>query len=639
MSGRSGQRTILHVDLDAFFAAVALRRMVPAPGGPAAASALALGSLVAEALGRHRLAALVVAALTVRWAFLWSSALTYQADGLWAGHEYIWSDWPVHLGIVSRFAYGNNFPPIHPLFAGAPFSYHHLSDLTPAAMVALGMDPAGALALHSFVLSVVVAGALYAFAVRLSRSPTIGALAVVLFLLGAGGIGWLPTVAAFDESNDLLGTLLTQPWNRAAQDQLHIRWFNPYLAFLMSQRAYLYGLPLALLALTFVLVAVRRLRPAIRPSTFLAPGGADRAFLAGGLVAGLLPLSHLPTLLAMALLLPVAGVTLWPDWPALRRLDPERVWPAVRGWLVFGVAWLALALPQLGLQLGGGSGALSAFRLQLGWVADHAPYHDPWWWFWLKNIGWFGPLLLVALVTRRLLPPRPFRLLLAFMAIFGAANVAVFQPWDWDNHKVLVYWFLAVTVLVAALLVRAWRAHRSLVARLLLASVAATLVVGPVLENLAQWEGHGRFRMLTAEQVALAREVRERTPPDALFVTGMSNLDPVMMLGGRQLLMGYWGQLWVSGLPYADRQREIERIYRLDPETDAILARYGVDYIVVGPTEIGDPALQADRAAFRARFPIAFSVGETDVFAVSPRAIGALGGVARTSARARPAAS
>ena len=50
-----------------------------------------------------------------------------------AGHVNIWGDWPVHLGIVSSFAYGANFPPQHPRFADHAFAYHYLSDLTAAA--------------------------------------------------------------------------------------------------------------------------------------------------------------------------------------------------------------------------------------------------------------------------------------------------------------------------------------------------------------------------------------------------------------------------------------------------------------------------------------------------------------------------
>ena len=94
---------------------------------------------------------------------------------------------------------------------------------------------------------------------------------------------------------------------------------------------------------------------------------------------------------------------------------------------------------------------LGAMRIELGWLA--AP--DPWLWFWLKNLGLFVPLSLVALMRGdthwRLMPDVSSR---ASCRVFVIANVVVFQPWAWDNTKVLAYWFLAGCILVAALLSR-----------------------------------------------------------------------------------------------------------------------------------------------------------------------------------------
>jgi hypothetical protein len=561
----------------------------PGRGRRRAGPAVALGDRLRDLVGRlDPWAAALVGLLTVRWALLWSSALTVRADGLWAGHEYIWSDWPTHLGIVTRFAFGGNFPPENTLFAGLPLSYHYLSDLTPAAFVVLGMDPLSVLPLHSFVLSILVALALYAFARRLSGVRSIATLAVILFLFGAG-LGWIATVARFDSSHDLLGTLINAPWDGPAQTDLHIRFFNPYLAFLMSQRAYLYGLPIAMLTVTLLVRATRR--------------NALRTFALAGVVAGFLPLAHLPTLLALAMVTPFLVFFL-----ARRPWHLEEIpW---RGWIGFHLIWMAVAIPQLLTQLGGGAGALAAFRLDIGWVADP----DPWWWFWLKNLGLFIPLGLLTLGARRILPPRAHRTLLAFMPIFVAANLFAFQPWNWDDHKILIYWFLALTILVAALLVRAWRSTRSATVRLLLIGVVLTMTLGPLLENLDQLEGHGQYLMLTTEQLQIAAEIRDVTDPKALIVSGMQPQDPVMELTGRRLLMGYWGQLWVSGIPYQQRQADVEAIYAMGPGADALLRSYKVDYVVIGPDERS--TLHANEAAYAAQFPVVASTANYRVYDV-----------------------
>lgn len=580
----------------------------PVVGGVAAVSLIVAiglgarpGTVRADVEGlRGRLdpvATLVIGAFAIRWAFLWAGALTVEPDGLWAGHEYLWSDWPTHLGIVSAFAYGGNFPPEHTLFAGLPLAYHHLSDLTPAAFVVLGMSPIDALPLHSFVLSVVVALGLYAFVRRIARSRSIATLALVLFLLG-GGLGWVATLARLEQVNDVVTLLLTAPWDDAAQGELHMRFFNPYLAFLMSQRAYLYGLPLAMLFLSILLVALRR------------PG--VRLFATAGVVAGFLPLAHLPTLLAMAM-----------TTPALALLHTPRSWRwrefRLDGWVVFHVVWALVALPQLALQLGGGSGALSAFRFQLGWVAQEPPFDDQWWWFWVKNLGAFVPLFVAALATRRLLPPRGWRLTVSLMPIFVVANLMVFQPWDWDNHKILVYWFLGVAILVAAVVVRTWRRHGTPAVRILLAVAVGAMVLGPTLENLGQWEGNGRYRMTSTDGLAAAAAIRDATEPDALLVSGMQSHDPVMMLTGRQLLMGYWGQLWVSGVRYQERQADVERILTLADGAEATMERYGVDYVVVGPDAVQTDhgSVTPNRGGFLERYPVVVQAGGYLVFDVN----------------------
>jgi hypothetical protein len=113
-------------------------------------------------------ALVLVGLLALRWVLFWRSALVVEPDGLWAGSVGIWQDWSQHLGDVTAFAYGDNFPPAHPRFAGAPYAYHYLTSVTVAAMVRLGLDPVRALPLHSCVLSLLVSLGIYALTRRLT---------------------------------------------------------------------------------------------------------------------------------------------------------------------------------------------------------------------------------------------------------------------------------------------------------------------------------------------------------------------------------------------------------------------------------------------------------------------------------------
>ena len=170
---------------------------------------------------------------------------------------------------------------------------------------------------------------------------------------------------------------------------------------------------------------------------------------------------------------------------------------------------MAIAIPQLLTQLGGGAGALSAFRLQPGWVAGA----DPSPWFWIKNLGWFAPLLIVGLVTRRLVSERARRFLIAFMFLFVAANVAVFQPWDWDNHKFLVYGSLRSPSSSRPCSRGSGGNERTSEADVLVAGVVLSMTASGILEDVGTLLGQSRFRMLEPAQVNWpTRSGRRPTP-------------------------------------------------------------------------------------------------------------------------------
>lgn len=525
--------------------------------------------------GLPLLPVLVIGGFVLRWALLWSGALTYGPDGLSAGQLNIWGDWSAHLGDVMSFAYGENFPPEYPRLDDQPFAYHYLASITAAAMVKLGMSPITALPLQSFLFSVLILFGLYAFARRLLRDRTSAALAVLLFLLG-GGLGWMITAGEISRTHDVLGTLLHHPWDLMLQGDANYQWKNVYFSLIEPQRPYLYGLPLALLILTLLLVAVQT--------------RGSRAFIVAGLVAGLLPLAHLGTLLALALVTPF-----------LFLLFPSRRW-----FLFFGI-WVAVAVPQLLLQQGGKPAAASAIRLQIGWLANA----DPWIWFWFKNLGLFLPLLLLALIGRDLMPAVSKRFLWAFMPVFVIANLIVFQPWDWDNTKILVYWFLAVCLLVAALLVRLWRSYRGPAVRGILLFALATMLLSGVLINLQQLLGLDRHVLLTTEELQVAEQVREKTAPRAMFVTGIQHNHPVSVLTGRRIVMGYPGWLWSYGFDYSTEYRDLRSIYAFEPDTPELLKKYGVDYVVVGPGELQE--FEVNFTAFSQHYP---AIIRTDNYAV-----------------------
>lgn len=519
----------------------------------------------------------VIGALVARLALMWSGMLTLQPDGLYAGHVYIWGDWSVHLGDTTAFAYGDNFPPTHPRLADTPLAYHYLISLTAAGMVALGMDPIAALPLQSFLYSAVLVVALYAFGLRLSGDRAIAAVGLVLFILG-GSLGW---VLLFDPAaGGPIAALTTDPWDFRAQQEANFWWFNPYFALIMSQRAALYGIPLVLLVLTMVLVASRS--PSWRP------------YLLAGAIAGLLPLAHLGSFAALALIAPF-----------LVLLFPRRGWAGFFAvWIVVGGAFL------FGVQ-GGEARSSSGLRWDPGWLTGE----DPWPWFWVKNLGLYLPLGAVGLATRGLLPGDGRRMLIAFLPIFVVANTFILSVFKWDNSKVLLFFFLALSLLAAAAVVAVWRLQRDIISRGLVGLAVLSMIGSGLLANYGQLAGFDRIQMNRAVDLELAAWARAETEPDAVFAIGLEHTDPIPMLAGRRVITSYAPWLRSIGLDPTRQEADLRSIMALEPNAEALIARYGIDYVEIGPWEVRE--LGADLPGYEDRYPVAFENEEYRVFAVS----------------------
>ncbi|HUF17792.1 MAG TPA: hypothetical protein VMS12_07095 [Thermoanaerobaculia bacterium] len=522
--------------------------------------------------------ALILSAFAVRWALFWWSGYSEDAAGLWAGNTGFWADWALHMGDVASFALGDNFPPQDPRYAGSPHSYHYLTSITAAAMVQLGLDITTALTLQSFVLSLLILLGIYAFARRISGDRTVGALTVVLFLLG-GTLGWVLTVSEMNAQHSVLGVLKGSAWDAVRQEAANFRFQNIFFSLIQPQRSFLYGIPLGLLVMTLLFEGVETRRRLV--------------FITAGVVAGLLPFANLSTLLSLAILTPF-----------LFLLFPSRAW------IWFFLMWAVIGLPQVLLQQGGSAGAASAIRLQVGWLA--AP--DSWVWFWLKNLGLFLPLLVIAMFRRDLMNEKSRRFLFAFTALFIAANLFVFQPWDWDNTKILIFWFLSASICVAALMVDTWRRFPSATVRFLISLVVMTMIGSGLLANLNQLLGRERQLVLTSEELEFAARVEAQTEPRSLIAVGIQHNHPVPMLSGRPVLMSYPGWLWSHGRDYRQRELDLQSIYRMGPDAGRKLEEYGIDYIVVGPSEMSQ--LGADRGAFRQRFRSVISTANYELFAL-----------------------
>ena len=563
-------------------------------------------------------------------AFFWSRVISYHDGALVTRQANVYADWGMHLGDVSSFLYGDNFPPTHPRLLGAPMSYHYLASFTAAAVAKLGFDPLVVMVTQSFLLMLCIIVGLYAFGLRVIGERFSAILIVPIFLLG-GGLGWAPLVARLRYSVD-------DPW-RVFHEQVFDRSLlrdrnyplpNPEYV-IQAQRGFLYGLPLALLVVTLLLMAVRLEHARQEPDDaehgvrVLGPSGlptnpahptSRRLFVAAGLAAGIVPIGHFSTVYSLALAIPFVALFSLVSWPPRhgRRLGVH-LRPLITGWGMFGAIWVALTVPQVLWVYGGELGAGGSIRVQGWWLAGD----DPWWFFWVKNLGMLIVLVPIALLARGVLDGVTRRFFLGFSAILVLVNIWVFLPWAWGNALFLQYWLLSASVLVAALLGKTWVRQRSEpLAHLGLSVILLTVIGLGLLVNVDMFTTHRMSVRLDAEGVALAERIRAETPPDAVFATGTQGSNPIAVLSGRQVVLGFRNYLRTQGLEFRQEERDLRTMLQFTTGAEELLERYRVDYVAISPWERAH--LHANGAVYINRFPAAFMSDNWMVFAVSPRA-------------------
>ena len=617
--------------------------------------------------------ALLVAAVT-GFSVLFAHTLFVTGQDINAGFSTVWADWSLHATAASSFAVGHNLPPHDPIFSGTPFRYPFLPDFHSGMLLELGASPGAALAVPDAVLCVAAALLLASLARRLTGSVAVGVVAMSICLLGGGvgasGLWWdacaragvsVPRCAPIQVAlhpGDAVKVVRAVPATVADQPRAYdglltdtglqpagnIQWYTPMMAWWLPQRTFVHGFAIALAVLLLVHSGLARPPPAWSP------------FLVAGALAGLLPLVHVHSLVALGLTLPLVA--------AVRR---RREWLGLLG------VTLVLAVPRLAQIASGGHGVeqgpfgSNAFPyLEPGWkwnldsdpgrivslstngiggVASrivHVFLTPGFWGFWLLNTGILLPACAVLLGTAAMRLARPMgvdeerprpadptipdglALLCApFMLLFLIANVVVFQSWDWDNTKLFAYWQMAAALLVGAWVVRWWRGGMWRAATATVALASVLLSGGLVMLRQLPWTpsgtNPGSYTWASHDDRVLADQVAARTPRNAVILTGGRPNDPLLILAGRTAVMGYPGWLNSYGTDFGSRPDDVRAMYvgcanDSSCPVPGLLRRYGVSFVELGGWERDNQS--ANESWWAAHYPVLVRSGDVTVYDV-----------------------
>jgi hypothetical protein len=185
-------------------------------------------------------------------------------------------------------------------------------------------------------------------------------------------------------------------------------------------------------------------------------------------------------------------------------------------------------------------------------------------------------------------------------------------PWVWDNIKMLFYWWIASAPIVALLLARLWEQHVG--QKVLAASLFVLLTLAGALDIAPLLAGKGEYQEFDNNGIAFAESIKQVIPPNATILHAPIHNTPIF-LTGRRSIMGYPGHIWTHGLDFGPRENEIKQIYAGGPDAAALLAKYRVDYVVIGPQE---HHVVKPNVAFFDVYPQVVNVGEYYLYKVTP---------------------
>jgi len=556
--------------------------------------AKAKGTVAGANLKKMRRFAYYAFFFVVFWLFF-DRTVYEMADGIYTGGSQNLGDLPFHLGAIFSFTEGNNFPPLNPSFAGAKFSYPFMSDFLTACLIKLGAGFKTAICVQNVAWAFALLVVLERFVVRLTSNKLAGRIAPAL-LFFSGGLGF---IWFFYDASGVTKGFWDFLW-QLPQDYTigeKFRWGNSMVVLFITQRGLLLGMPLTIIVLSqlWKIFNAENGEENRSPRVLLT----SAPFLVG-LLAGTLPLIHVHSLAVLFI------VTAF-----LFAIRPQK-W---LDWVMFGIGVVVVAVPELVWTMTGSASDTAKF---FGWHFGWDKRTDGFLWFWFKNTGIFIPVLIAGLVFYALhgrekasfesseeQPQKPAKkekakkkdepavlsrpqivALLLFYIPFGVlfvlSNVIKMAPWEWDNIKVLIYWFVGSIPIVALIIAWGWENIQPI--KIAAGVCFVVIVFAGALDVWRTMSGYVKTRVFDADAVEIAEQIKKRTPPNAMFLNAPT-YNSAVVLSGRPSVMRYSGHLSSYGIDYGPREADVRRIYEGGGVAGVNLQKYNVEYVLVSPEE------------------------------------------------------
>ena len=196
----------------------------------------------------------------------------------------------------------------------------------------------------------------------------------------------------------------------------------------------------------------------------------------------------------------------------------------------------------------------------------------------------------------------------------------LFQPNSYDNNKLLLVAYLFFCIATADYV---WDTLPQQFARLgrfvRPAAVTVTAVLGvfaAILTMGREWVSD--YELYDNGYVKACQWVEKNTQPTDTFLTATNHNNAIASLTGRNIVCGSSSFLYYHGVDYTGNEAAVKSMYE-DPDVrDSLLDEYGVNYIVIGPWELGSYQI-SDYDTLASSYEIVYSQDNIVILAVNDR--------------------
>lgn len=465
-------------------------------------------------------------------------------EGLISGSGGMFGDTALHASYTSRIESGE-FPIQNPLYAGKILVYPLANDLLSAALKSFGFNFNLAFSIPQIVFMSVFLILFY----KISRIFTSekGSVVSILILFLGWGVGWVFFIREFLGQDLSFWQFLKVDYTN--HEFYNLRFHNILTGLILPERSLLPGLVLGLFMVLYWMEFIRSRKL--------------RFVLVNAIILGMLPFWHTHTFIffiIFSLICLSYSFYLNRNWKII-----------IQSSFLFGLIAGTLAFPFIYLFFQGHA-TDSFIRFKLGWTDEMGNIL----FFWLRNSLLIIPLAIFGFIK---LKSRERIYFVPAFVVFIIANLVIFQPWDWDNIKLISWSFIFFSILAGSFLARLL--NGSLILRLLATLIIVTSTLSGILSITLQLkEKHLAF---DKKDIELAQFVNENTSRSSVFVVDPVPNHPVPNLTGRLVYLGYPGHLWVHGIDYVSRERKNNLILHGDISLAKNLD-IKISYVVLGPS-------------------------------------------------------